>query len=106
MVEGKDVEKVLLLIEEHRAVNTSARTYFSFNPPPLSERVFVGGGTHRKYLLTVRKGTVVNFTRASNRGNLHTKVFTVDKPMYIDFLGSVFPLESKYFDFAKESKLL
>jgi len=105
-MEGKDVEKVLLLVEEHVARKTNAETRFSFYPDPLSEPTFVGGGTHRKYLLTVRKGTVARLTRTSNRGNVTMKEYIIDKPVYIDYLGAVFPMPSKYFALAKERGLL
>ncbi|MEM2313123.1 MAG: hypothetical protein QXP83_07860 [Candidatus Nezhaarchaeales archaeon] len=99
-------EKILLLVEEHVARKTNAETRFSFYPAPLSEPMFVGGGTHKKYLLIVKKGTTVRVIRTSNRGNVNMKEYIVNEPMYVDYLGAVFPMPSKYFALAKERGLL
>ncbi|MEM2534042.1 MAG: hypothetical protein QXK12_08490 [Candidatus Nezhaarchaeales archaeon] len=99
-------EKILLLVEEHVARKTNAETRFSFYPAPLSELIYVGGGAHRKYLLTVKKGTVVRLIRTSNKGNINVKEYVINEPIFIDYLGAVFPLEPKYFAIAKERGLL
>lgn len=99
-------ENVLFMYETHVSVKTEARSSFAFHPEPLTYPLFVGGGTHKKYLVLLRKGTKVVFTRTSNRGNVDVKEFIVEKPMFIDFLGFTGDIEPKYFALAKERGLL
>ncbi|MEM4497580.1 MAG: hypothetical protein QW692_02000 [Nitrososphaerota archaeon] len=98
-------ERIPIVYEEHWS-RGPAKTIFNFEPKPLTSEVFVGGGTHKKFLTIVKKGTVVTVIRTSNRGNITVKKITVDSPIFIDFLGNTWPLDEKYIEFAKAEKLL
>ncbi|MEM2447870.1 MAG: hypothetical protein QXT14_02830 [Candidatus Bathyarchaeia archaeon] len=95
---------VVIVFETHSGA-TGAKTSFEFQPEPLVSPVYVGGGTHRKYLTAVAKGTKVTMTRVSNRGNVKIKTFAIYFPVFIDFLGSVKPLPENYIKYAEKLKL-
>ncbi|MEM2189114.1 MAG: hypothetical protein QXG35_07260 [Nitrososphaerota archaeon] len=98
-------ERIVVVYEEHFSRGLASTT-FRFNPEPLTEPIFVGGGTHRKYLAIVKKGTQVTVTRVSNRGNITVKRITIDAPVFIDFLGNTWSLDEQYIEYAKSERLM
>ena len=104
-VEVSEVEKVVIAYETH-AGRSGAATTFAFAPEPLVEPTFIGGGTHRKYLTMVRKGTEVTVTRVSNRGNVTVRKVVIDKPVFIDFLGNSQDLDPALIEYAKRRGLI
>ena len=92
--------RILVCYEEHSGA-TGASSDWEFNPDPLEPPVFVGGGTHRKYLAVVKKGTVATLTRVSNRGNVRIIQITINEPVFLDFLGDESELPEDYVWYAK-----
>jgi len=88
-------EKILVAFEEHNG-STGAQSEWRFAPPPLEQPVFVGGGTHRKYITVVELGTKAILRRVSNRGNIRYTTVEIKEPAFLDFLGSVYPLPKNY----------
>ena len=91
---------ILVCYEEHSGA-TGASSDWEFDPAPLESPVFVGGGTHRKYLTLVEKGTVATLTRVSNRGNVRVVKVTINKPTFLDFLGGESKIPEDYIQYAK-----
>jgi len=92
-----------VVCEWHRAYKTCAETTFEFDPEPVAE-TYVGGKAHWKILYLVRPGTLVRGRRVSNRGNIRYFEHRVEKPVFIDFTGAVFPLPERYLREAKRLK--
>ena len=92
--------RVLVCYEEHSGA-MGASSDWQFEPNPLESPVFVGGGTHRKYLTVVKKGTVATLTRVSNRGNVRVVKVTISEPVFLDFLGGKKSLPEDYVWYAK-----
>jgi len=92
--------RILLAFEEHNG-RTGAESRWNFKPSPLEEPVFVGGGTHRKYITIVEKGTRAILRRVSNRGNIRYEVIEIEEPAFLDFLGSVYSLPEDYVEEAR-----
>ncbi|MEM2569265.1 MAG: hypothetical protein QXT67_04925 [Candidatus Bathyarchaeia archaeon] len=100
------LEKILIVFEEHHARHTDASSRFEFEPEPIVEPIDVGGGTHRKYMTVVYKGTMAKLIRVSNKGNVWVKKITIDSPMFIDFLGNVSELPEDYVEYAMQLKII
>ena len=92
--------RILVCYEEHSGA-TGASSDWRFDPVPLESPVFVGGGTHRKYLTIVERGTVATLTRVSNRGNVRVVKVTISEPVFLDFLGGKKSLPEDYVWYAK-----
>jgi len=93
--------RVLVCYEEHSGAS-GASSDWQFDPAPLKSPVFVGGGTHKKYLTIVKKGTTATLTRISNRGNVRVEKVIIDEPAFLDFVGGKSHLPDKYAWFAKQ----
>ena len=93
---------VLVVYEEHVGSRTGASSRWFFEPQPITPPIFVGGGTHKKWLVTVLKGTKATLVRVSNRGNLSTVTFVIETPVFLDYLGGVSSLYEKYMRMMEE----
>ena len=94
-------ERILICYEEHEG-KSGARSSWDFEPTPLEIPVFVGGGTHKKYLTIVKKETKATLLRVSNRGNIRYSTVIIQKPVFLSFLGGEADLPDKYKLYAEQ----
>lgn len=96
----------LLVIEEKSA---DGETHFTFEPQPV-KKIYAGRPygkpTHSFYLMSVKKGTTVSFTRLKNGNIVKTKTFIINEPTFIDNMGTAFPMPKHWIAYAKMRKLV